>query len=542
MPLRVGVSVPSIELEAWQADVLEALAAAAGVDLVGLVVLDAHGWRPGRRSPPLGRWSKPRARQLRTSWSPRVPIVTVGCRVTERDTLEPDAAGLEALTRLAPEVIVHLGPGWPGQGMRGVAVSGVMGFRFGGSATASVDEAVSRSLVTEDPTVRADLVRMSGRGSLETLRTGWFATAPRSYAVSRDRVLGGIGRWPAVAIDDLAAGRSGVSGEPDAVPLGDAAVDQAAGERVALRLVGVLVRARLARLWHHGWRHDDWTVGVLDRPVASLLEGADVADVDWAPSITGHYTADPFGRWEGDTLRVVYEDYAHARGRATIATRTWDRVQGWQAPAEALDIGSHLSYPFLLADGEERLMMPESQASGALRIYASPDGVSGWRPRHDVDLPMGVADATLLRHGDRWWLFACRADRLNPATELWLWHAQTLDGPWVAHVGSPVVVDVRAARPAGPLFEAQGRLFRPAQDCSTGYGDRLAIREVLELTPERYAERTVTIVRPDPQGPYPFGLHTLTGVGDVTLIDGKRRIRDWGGTVRAIRERLLPGR
>jgi hypothetical protein len=542
VPLRICVALPSIEVEAWQADVLEALSAVPGSDLVGLVILEQRG-RRSRPAPPLGRWSRPRARQLRTSWGPRIPIVTVGCRIGEQDTLELDAAGVETLRGLAPDVVVHLGQGSPGQGMRSVAASGIIGFRFGGSRTSDVDRAVLRSMVEGDATVRADLVHASGtQEEVRILRSGWFATARASYATSRDRVLLGVARWPATAIEDLAAGRAGGSGEPDPADEVVGWHDHAPGVRDRLKLVEVMTRARLARLWHHGWRHDDWTVGVLDRPVASMLERPDVVDVQWAPPIAGHYTADPFGRWEGETLRVVYEDYAHARGRATIATRTWDRLTGWRAPADALDIGTHLSYPFLLTDDREQLMMPESQASGALRIYASADGVTDWRPRHDVDLPMAVADATLLRHADRWWLFACRADRLNPATELWLWYADTLDGPWVPHVGSPVVVDVRAARPAGPFFASQGGLFRPAQDCSTGYGDRLAIREVLELSTERYAERTVTVVRPDPQGPYPFGLHTLTGVGDVTLIDGKRRIRDWGGTVRAIRQRVLPGR
>jgi hypothetical protein len=32
----------------------------------------------------------------------------------------------------------------------------------------------------------------------------------------------------------------------------------------------------------------------------------------------------------------------------------------------------------------------------------------------------------------------------------------------------------------------------------------------------------VTRIAPDPNGPYPDGLHTLCGAGAVTIIDGKR--------------------
>jgi hypothetical protein len=37
-----------------------------------------------------------------------------------------------------------------------------------------------------------------------------------------------------------------------------------------------------------------------------------------------------------------------------------------------------------------------------------------------------------------------------------------------------------------------------------------------------YHEEAVAQVDPDPAGPYPSGLHTLSKVGNITLIDGKR--------------------
>jgi hypothetical protein len=35
------------------------------------------------------------------------------------------------------------------------------------------------------------------------------------------------------------------------------------------------------------------------------------------------------------------------------------------------------------------------------------------------------------------------------------------------------------------------------------------------------------VVRPDPAGPYPAGLHTIAAAGDRTLLDGKRRVFVW---------------
>jgi hypothetical protein len=534
--------VDAIDVEAWQASVIDRIATTPTAGTVAAVIVVDGA--PRAASPPLAHWSRPRSRRRDAGWRPPAAIRTVSARPLTAGTFDLEPSETDALRALELDTLVHLGSGTPVGGILGIARRGTLQIRFGEGPGEDLDRAVLRSLLNGDPTVRATLVRRDpSDGTDEVLRTGWFATLPASYATSRDRVLLGTASWPALAC--RAEGTPSQLATPIGTPGAPAAAERrpgAPGRGATVRLVGVVARAWAARLWHHGWRHDDWAVGVIDRPVGSFLERVAVEDVRWAPETPGHYTADPFGTWRGDRLEVAYEDYDHARGRATIAVRAWGRDTGWQAPSTVLDIGSHLSYPFLVEDGERLRMMPESQASGSLVLYASDDGVRAWRPWRTVDLPMTVADATLLHRDGRWWLFACRADGLNPATELWLWHTDTLEGPWTEHPANPVVVDVRAARPAGPLFEVAGSLYRPAQDCSTGYGDRLAIRHVTELTVERYQERTVAVVEPERDGPYPYGLHTLTGVGDVTLVDGKRRVRHLGATLRGIRRRLPGGR
>ena len=83
---------------------------------------------------------------------------------------------------------------------------------------------------------------------------------------------------------------------------------------------------------------------------------------------------------------------------------------------------------------------------------------------------------------------------------------------------------MRSARPGGTPFRVGGVLYRPAQDCSSTYGARIIINRVLELGPEVFREEVAATVDPDPCGAYPQGLHTLSAMGDQTLIDGKRSI------------------
>jgi hypothetical protein len=237
-------------------------------------------------------------------------------------------------------------------------------------------------------------------------------------------------------------------------------------------------------------------------------------------------------------VEVLYEDYSHARGAASIARRTWTHDGGWASPATVLEIGSHLSYPFLFEHEGRRLMLPESRASGRLTLYEADPADGAWRSVADLGLAEDVADSTLLEHDGRWWLFGVRSDRLNPATELWLWFADRPEGPWQEHPRNPILVDARSARPAGPFFLADDQLYRPGQDCSTGYGDRLAIQRIDTLTTQQFTVSDVCVLEPEPEGPYSWGLHTLTGVGDVTLVDGRRWVWDSRALLRGVRRRL----
>src|SRR6202012_3975321 len=133
------------------------------------------------------------------------------------------------------------------------------------------------------------------------------------------------------------------------------------------------------------------------------------------------------------------------------------------------------------------------------------------------------ADATVCQHNGRWWLFVGNHDDQDE-TKLFVFHAADLRGPWLPHAANPVKCDLRSARPAGPLFLVDGALHRPAQDCSRTYGGAVVINRIERLTPEEFREYPGQHLAPAAQGPYPHGLHTLSGAGNVTLVDGKKHV------------------
>jgi hypothetical protein len=102
----------------------------------------------------------------------------------------------------------------------------------------------------------------------------------------------------------------------------------------------------------------------------------------------------------------------------------------------------------------------------------------------------------------------------------WLLSAEKLTGPWRYHPAGPVSTDVRVARGAGNVFERNGRLIRPSQDCSGDYGRALLFNEIECLEEPRYRETTVGRV----DGgwlPALAGVHTYNRAGDWEVIDGK---------------------
>lgn len=111
----------------------------------------------------------------------------------------------------------------------------------------------------------------------------------------------------------------------------------------------------------------------------------------------------------------------------------------------------------------------------------------------------------------------------NPLnTNLYLYFSNSLFGTWIEHPLNPVKTDVTSSRPAGTPFLFNGKIIRPAQDCSKRYGSRIILNEITKLSKTDFEERKIKIIEMDKKEKYNKGTHTLSSIGEMTLIDGKR--------------------
>ena len=170
-------------------------------------------------------------------------------------------------------------------------------------------------------------------------------------------------------------------------------------------------------------------------------------------------------------------------------------------------------------------MVPESAEAESVNLYECVRIPDKWVFRRKLLTGVRLLDATLLEWQGLWWMFACLEQPfgLRGADTLALYMADDpVTGDWRRHPASPVMADVTGSRPAGALFAYDGRLYRPAQDGSHGYGWAIAVNEVVSLTTTHYAERRVSTVAPPPGV---RGTHTLNRAGGIAVMDAWQWVR-----------------
>lgn len=274
------------------------------------------------------------------------------------------------------------------------------------------------------------------------------------------------------------------------------------------------------------WREDAWEIlyrrkSVAQSPTPTLAATAFTA-------YRGGYArffADPIPFSHDGVHAVFFEEYPYSLRRGIISAAVMQEDGTLSEPRMILERPYHLSYPFVFGHEGRVYMVPESSANRRVELYECVRFPFEWELRHTLLEGVAAVDATLHCDGARWWLFSTiGADGSYAWDELHIYSADSLTGNWIPHARNPVKCDATSARPAGPLFVHEGRLYRPTQDCSDSYGGAVNICEILTLTTEDFSERMVG--RLDPSAfPGMDGLHTWAVSEGIEVIDVRPRRR-----------------
>jgi hypothetical protein len=239
-----------------------------------------------------------------------------------------------------------------------------------------------------------------------------------------------------------------------------------------------------------------------------VLSAADVTDVK------ADFVADPFLVHEGDNWYLFVEVLNSANKQGDIGVATSRDALNWKYERIALDEPFHLSYPHVFKWDEQYYMIPESYEAGWTRLYRAEAFPFKWSRAADL-IRDDIVDPSIVRHDERWWLFASANARGND--KLALWSADELTGPWALHPASPLIIgDGHIARPGGRVIDVDGRLYRIAQDDRPDYGLKIHAFEITKLTATEYEER------PHPENPILKGSGRGWNAAGMHQLDAQR--------------------
>jgi hypothetical protein len=369
-----------------------------------------------------------------------------------------------------------------------------------------------------------------GSNTWRLLRRLHIAASPH-YSHGRRGVAESVARVLQQASIDLRLGLpaadqagTGTALQPAARPAGSSAL-----RRLAQRLRGLWLMDSLQQ--RSRWLSEHWRIGVIDKPLGDWVLQGGMPPVRWLPAPVARsaggpggpgYWADPMADGISDN-HLLCEFFDEQNGRGHIERLGLD-ARGAICERQTLPLGHgrHVSFPLVLQIGGRRIGLAETAALRQCVLHEVGDD-GHWRPIATVLDGVAAADPALFEWEGRFWL-AYTDIALGALDNLCLQYAEQLEGPWQPHANNPVKVDVTGARMAGGLFWHQGGLYRPAQNCLQTYGASVLVQRVLRCTPTHYEEEAVRELRPDPRGPCPDGMHTLSAWGQRTLVDGKRHV------------------
>ena len=201
------------------------------------------------------------------------------------------------------------------------------------------------------------------------------------------------------------------------------------------------------------------------------------------------FVADPFLFWYGGEVYLFFEGlYADRgnRGRAKGVIGCLRENNGnWEYVGVVLEELYHLSYPQVFSFDDRIFMIPESGQASEVALYEAVEFPKKWIKK-SVLISGKYVDSSIIKNDEKFYIMTAPEDPSLPA-EVWI--SDHLDGEWKQHPQSGNILSSQMyRRNGGAICVFNGKLFRIAQDCDTGYGRLLYRIPITDVSPETYAE------------------------------------------------------
>lgn len=279
--------------------------------------------------------------------------------------------------------------------------------------------------------------------------------------------------------------------------------------------------------------NQNWNIGFTETSPDKLIQSGKLPKIHWLKhQYKDRFFADPFIlNADESTVEVLAEEYEFkANSKGIIVKLDIDRnSMRLINRIELLKLETHLSYPFIERCEGNIYIYPENSENGKLTRYIY-DGKNNKLIFDAIVANYPLTDATIIKYKGIKYLFSTIAPESLENAYLFL--SNNPKGIFEPCHKAPVVKGLYSSRMGGSFFETNGKIYRPAQDCTNGYGKALTIYEVESFSPI-YAEKPLFRLEPS-SWHYNLGLHTLNFHRDSGLA-----VIDSYGFLYPIRGRLM---
>ncbi len=386
-----------------------------------------------------------------------------------------------------------------------------------------------------DPVNAAILQRLTDKiDSGVILHKAYFATINHSWQANLNNLLQSSTEWPLQVCRKIENGNTeflSVANSPES------AIYKLPGNLKMLRFLFKVALNKLKFHYRDLFLTEKWNVGIIPLPVEKFVQHGThtIHEPDWLTLSLDKsvYHADPFGFIKNDQYHIICEEYDYKNAKGVLTSFKVDlQTNQYLKKSIALEKEYHLAFPYLFEHENNHYCIPENSEGGNLDLYRYDIAEGKLVFEQTLIENLKAVDSSLFRHDGLWWLFF--TDKISTNERLHAWYSKNLKGPYTSHTNNPVKVDIRSSRPAGNPFVLEGKLLRPAQDCSIRSGRRITINEVLKLTPYEFVEAEYAILNPAANSKFRDGMHTLCVTDGAVIVDGKRECFIWQAFARKL--------